>query len=308
MTARLRLVFMGTPEFAVPSLNALIAAGHDLVCVYSQPPRPAGRGQAARKSPLQVAAEDARIEVRCPATFKHQPERDAFAALAADAACVAAYGLILPKPVLDAPRLGCYNVHASILPRWRGAAPIQRAILAGDTETGISIMRMDEGLDTGAVLAVERTPIGPDATAGELHDRLAAMGADLLVQALADVAAGTAVLHPQPESGATYAEKISRADTRIDWTRPADAVLRQIRALSPRPGAWTERDGERLRVLTADPEDGDGAPGHALDARLLIACGSGALRLTRLQRAGRKAMGAEELLRGLAVPAGTGLD
>jgi methionyl-tRNA formyltransferase len=304
----LRLAFMGTPDFSVPILGALRAAGHDVVCVYSQPPRPAGRGHKQQASPVQRAAEDAGIPVRTPAKLGAE-EAESFRALGLDAAVVAAYGLILPKAVLAAPRLGCLNVHASLLPRWRGAAPIQRAILAGDSETGVTIMQMDEGLDTGPMLLSERVPIGPETTAGSLHDALAELGARLIVPALEGRAAGRLVPRPQPAEGVTYARKLGRDEGRLDWSRPAGQLARAVRALNPVPGVWFEHAGERIKVLAADAiEDGEAAvPGTILDDALTVACGIGVLRLTRLQRAGRGPMAAADLLRGYALPRGTRL-
>jgi methionyl-tRNA formyltransferase len=305
---RLRLAFMGTPAFAVPVLAALRDAGHDIAAVYTQPPRPAGRGHAVKPSPVQEYAAKQGLPVRVPATLKSREAQEEFRFLALDAAVVAAYGLILPRPILDAPGFGCLNVHASLLPRWRGAAPIQRAILAGDTETGITIMQMDEGLDTGDMILAEATPIGPEDTGGTLHDRLAEMGARLIVQALDLVAERRARPQRQPAAGVTYAKKIERAETRIDWRgRAGDEALR-VRAFAPAPGAFFERDGERVRVLAAAAVPGGGAaPGTVLDDHLTVACGEGALRLTRLQRAGRSPMAAADFLRGVAFPAGTRL-
>jgi methionyl-tRNA formyltransferase len=309
----MRLAFMGTPEFAVPTLSALSEAGHQVARVYTRPPRPAGRGRALRPSPVQAAAETAGLPVETPPRFRDDAVIAGFAALDLDAAVVVAYGQILPQAALDAPRLGCLNLHASLLPRWRGAAPIQRAIMAGDAETGVVVMRMEAGLDTGPVLAEARTAIGPDDTAGTLHDRLAAMGAPLMVQALAALAEGRARPRPQPDDGATYAAKIDKAEARIDWTRPAAELDAHIRGLSPAPGAWTDIAGERVRVLMCRPEadaaapagSRTGAPGTTLDDRLLVACGEGALRLTRLQRPGRGAAAAADFLRGFPVSPGT---
>jgi methionyl-tRNA formyltransferase len=300
---------MGTPAFAVPALRALVERGHDVAAVYTQPPRPAGRGQAVRPSPVQVYAEAAGIAVRTPATLGDPGEQQAFRQLGLDAAVVAAYGLILPPPVLAAPRLGCFNVHASLLPRWRGAAPIQRAILAGDERTGITIMQMDEGLDTGAMLLAEETPIGPGEDAGALHDRLAALGAKLIVEALDALVAGRIQPRPQPEAGVTYAKKVSRDEARLDWRRPAVELARRVRAFAPAPGAHFLRNGERIRVLAAEPVAGQrsGPPGTILDDEILVACGEGALRLTCLQRAGRSTMAAAEFLRGFPLPAGSAL-
>ena len=303
----MRLAFMGTPEFALPTLAALIGAGHEIACVYTRPPRPAGRGKALRPSPVHAAAEAAGLPVEAPSRIHGPDTIDRFAALGLDAAIVVAYGQILPQAALDAPRLGCLNLHASLLPRWRGAAPIQRAIMAGDAETGVAVMQMEAGLDTGPVLAEARTALGPEDTAGSLHDRLAAMGAALMVETLAALGQGRARPRAQPAEGATYAAKIDKAEARIDWTRPAAELDRHIRGLSPAPGAWAEIGAERVRVLMCRPEPGQGAPGTALDDRLLVACGAGALRLTRLQRPGRAAADAAELLRGFAVPAGSRL-
>ena len=299
---------MGTPDFSVPILQALIAAAHEVVAVYTQPPRPAGRGHREQPSSVQRAAEAARIPVLSPVKLDGV-EQEKFRALALDAAVVAAYGLILPKRVLEAPRLGCLNVHASLLPRWRGAAPIQRAILAGDRETGITIMQMDEGLDTGPVLLAEPVPIGPQTTANALHDELAMLGARLITRALAGRADGTLVPRPQPVEGVTYAKKLSREEGRLEWRKPAVELERAVRALNPAPGVWFERGGERVKVLAAALAEsrGDAAPGTVLDGALTIACGTDALRLTRLQRAGRAPMDAEAFLRGYALPPGTRL-
>jgi len=303
----LRLAFMGTPDFAVPILEALRAAGHEIAAVYTQPPRPAGRGHQPQPSPVARAAAAAGIPVRTPAKLD-AAEVKAFRALVLDAAVVAAYGLILPPTVLGAPRLGCINVHASLLPRWRGAAPIQRALLAGDSETGVTIMQMDAGLDTGPMLLKEAVPIGPKATAQELHDRLAALGASLVVRALAGLAAGTLAALQQPAEGVTYAKKLTREEGRLDWRKTAAELERAVRALNPAPGVWLEHGGERIKVLAAEiVAAASGAPGTVLDAALTVACGSGALRLTRLQRPGRAPMDADALLRGFAIPAGTRL-
>ncbi|HTS90866.1 MAG TPA: methionyl-tRNA formyltransferase [Stellaceae bacterium] len=298
---------MGTPDFAVPILEALRAAGHEIAAVYTQPPRPAGRGHQPQPSPVARAAAAAGIPVRTPAKLD-AAEVEAFRALVLDAAVVAAYGLILPPTVLGAPRLGCINVHASLLPRWRGAAPIQRALLAGDSETGVTIMQMDAGLDTGPMLLKEAVPIGPKATAQELHDRLAALGASLVVRALAGLAAGTLAAVQQPAEGVTYAKKLAREEGRLDWRKTAAELERAVRALNPAPGVWLEHGGERIKVLAAEiVAAASGAPGTVLDAALTVACGSGALRLTRLQRPGRAPMEADALLRGFAIPAGTRL-
>jgi methionyl-tRNA formyltransferase len=305
--ARLRLAFMGTPDFALPALDALHAAGHDIVAVYTQPPRPAGRGHAEQRSPVHERAVQLGIPVRHPATLKDEAVQHEFAALALDVAVVVAYGLILPKPILAAPRLGCLNIHASLLPRWRGAAPIQHAILAGDAETGVTIMQMDEGLDTGPMLLREAIPIPPTATASGLHDLLAWAGGRLIVAALDGLAAGTLAPTPQPADGATYAKKLTREDGRLDWREPAATLLRRVHAFDPWPGAWFEAKGERIKVLAAGlvPDAPKAAPGTVLDDAPTIACGEGALVLTHLQRPGRAAMEARDLLRGFPLPRGT---
>ena len=301
----MRIIFMGTPGFAVPVLEALAQAGHDIVASYSQPPRPGGRrGRQLVASPVQQAAEALGIPVFTPVSLRGEEERARFAAHDADVAVVAAYGLILPRPILAAPRLGCLNVHGSLLPRWRGAAPIQRAILAGDAVTGVGIMQMEAGLDTGPVKLEDSTPIGRKTT-GELTDELAAMGARLMVRVLEDPDRYPA--RTQPEEGVTYAAKIDKAETRIDFTRPAVEVERQVRAFNPAPGAWFEVAGERVKLLAAEPVEADGAPGEVLDDSLTIACGEGALRAVSVQRAGRGVSSADELLRGFAIPAGTRL-
>jgi len=304
-TTSLRLVFMGTPDFAVPSLAALIEAGHRVVCVYSQPPRPSGRGQQVQKTPVHRFAEERGIPVRTPKSLRNAEAQAEFAALDADAAVVAAYGLILPQPVLDAPRLGCVNVHGSLLPRWRGAAPIQRSILAGDAETGITIMQMDVGLDTGAMLSKEAVAITPATTTSSLHDALAALGARMIVPALAGLAAGTLTAEPQPEEGVIYAAKLTKEDGRLDWARDAASVERQVRALTPWPGCWFDVGEERIKVLAAElVADASGAPGTLLDDRLTVACADGAVRLTRVQRPGRAPVDGAALLRGFAIPVG----
>jgi len=307
----LRVVFMGTPEFAVPTLVEILAAGHDVVAVYTQPPRPAGRGMGERKSPVHLQAESSGIPVFTPRTLKDSAAQDVFRSHDADVGVVVAYGLILPRPILEAPTHGCLNLHASALPRWRGAAPIQRAIMAGDTETAVMVMRMDEGLDTGPICLAERVPIGPNTTAGELHDELARVGASLMVRALAALERGSLDATPQPEEGVTYATKIDKAETRIDFSRPAREVHNLIRGLSPYPGAWFEAGPsgrrERIKVLRSELADGSGPPGTVLDEHLTVACGEGAIRLTVLQRAGRKPMSAEEFLRGFDLPVGTQL-
>lgn len=300
----MRIIFMGTPDFAVPALIALAEAGHEIIAAYSQPPRPAGRGKQLQPSPVHREAEARGIPVHHPLSLKGADEQAAFAALNADIAIVAAYGLILPQAVLDAPRHGCLNIHASLLPRWRGAAPIHRAILAGDAETGICIMRMEAGLDTGPVLATARTPVDRK-TAGALTDELAQTGGQLMVQVLADLAAFPEV--PQPEEGATYAKKIDKAESRLDFSQTAEAVERQIRAFAPAPGAFFELENERYRILSADVVSENGASGVTLDDNLTIACGAGAIRPLRIQRAGKPAMETEALLRGRTIPAGTAL-
>ena len=300
----MRIIFMGTPDFAVPTLEALHEAGHDIVAVYTQPPRPAGRGKADRPSPVQLRAEALSLEVRSPKSLRSEEEQAKMAALEPDALVVAAYGLILPQAVLDIPVWDCLNVHASILPRWRGAAPVQRAILAGDEETGVTIMVMEAGLDTGDMLAVERTPICRK-TAGELTAELARMGARMMVDVLADP--GAFLAEPQPEEGVTYAAKIDKAEARLDFTKPAIEVERQVRAFAPAPGAWFEHAGERVRVLAADVMDFEGPAGTVLDDQLTIACAAGALRATTVQRAGRGVMTAGEMLRGFVIPTGTTL-
>ena len=300
----MRLAFMGTPEFSVASLRALHAAGHDIAAVYCQPPRPAGRGQAVRKCAVHLAADALGLEVRTPARLKRDPEAQAaFAALKLDAAVVAAYGLILPEAMLAAPARGCLNIHASLLPRWRGAAPIQSAILAGDAESGVTIMQMDAGLDTGPMLLRRAVPLGPETTASDLHDTLAALGAEMVLQALAENPAPA----PQPADGVTYAAKLTREDGRLDWTQDAAALARRVRALNPWPGTFVSLDGESLKVLAAREEDGAGEPGTVLDAALLVATGRGALRLIRVQAPGRAAMAAEAFLRGRRVSPGTQL-
>jgi methionyl-tRNA formyltransferase len=304
-----RIVFMGTPDFAVPTLVAL-AGGGEIAAVYTRAPKSAGRGLAARRSPVHEAAERLRLPVLHPTTLKGEAAAEAFRAHQADVAVVVAYGLLLPKAILAAPKFGCLNLHASLLPRWRGAAPIARAVMAGDAETGVAIMRMEEGLDTGSVALIERVPIAADATAGQLHDQLAQLGADLMRYALAALERGALEFKPQAEAGATYAKKIDKNETRIDWSRPWKTVHDHIRGLSPFPGAWFEIEGkERLRVraLRAARGDGAGPPGLVLDDRLTVACGEGAVRLVQVQRAGAKAMAAEEFLRGTPVPAGTRL-
>ncbi len=301
---------MGSPDFSTVTLEALRATEHEIVCVYSQPPRPAGRGKADRRTPVHLAAEAAHLPVRTPRTLKKQSEQDAFAALNVDLAIVVAYGLILPPPILNAPRLGCVNLHASLLPRWRGAAPIQRAIMAGDAVSGIQAMQMDAGLDTGDILYTEETPLTPDDTAGTLHDRLASLGANMLPTVISQLANGTATPTKQSEHGITYASKLGPEDQKIDWTRSAKDVDAQIRGLSPFPAArfdWTPPDANtpiRIKPLMSSYERGDGRPGEVLDDNLLVACGEGAVRITRLQRPGKGPMDAADFLRGTAIHRG----
>ena len=296
----MRIVFMGSPEFAVPSLEALVGAGHELVAAYCQPPRPAGRGKAPRATAVQQRAEELGIEVRTPTSLRDEQEQALFRALDADLAVVAAYGLILPAPILEAPRAGCINVHASLLPRWRGAAPIQRAILAGDTISGVTIMRMDEGLDTGPILHRRELPI-VGKNAGQVTQELAQLGADALLEWLESPTPPV----PQPEKGATYAAKVAKAEARIDWSRDAEDVARQVLAFAPTPGTWFVVGDERVKLLDTEVDEGSGQPGQVLDEQLTIACGTGAVRPLVVQRAGRAPMTAQELLRGFAIPVGT---
>ncbi|MCW8914353.1 MAG: methionyl-tRNA formyltransferase [Magnetovibrio sp.] len=291
----MRLIFMGTPDFSVPALQGLIHAGHEIAAVYSQPPRKAGRGQKLKPSPVHAFAETQGIEVRTPVSLKDEKTQSEFAALNADAAVVVAYGLILPKAILDAPKLGCFNIHASLLPRWRGAAPIQRAIEAGDTKTGVTIMQMDAGLDTGDMLMMGTLAITPDMNAQVLHDALSAMGGELIVEALKGIEADTITPTPQPDEGVTYAKKIDKSETRIDWSQPAHAVDAQVRAFYPL--AWFERNGQRIRVGAAKHSDQSGTPGQVIEG-LTVACGDGALCLTHVQPAGKAVMDAEAYLRG----------
>jgi methionyl-tRNA formyltransferase len=305
----LRIIFMGTPDFSAPILKALYAAGHEIVAVYSQPPRPAGRrGLELTPSPVHKAAEELGIPVRTPVNFKAAEDVEAFKALGADVAVVVAYGLLLPVAILEGTRLGCYNGHASLLPRWRGAAPIQRAIMAGDAKTGMMVMKMDKGLDTGPVAMTREIAISDAMTSGELHDALSDMGADLMVEAMAALEAGTLTLTPQSEDGVLYAAKISKDETRIDFSKPAGDVHNHIRGLAPFPGAWFEADfggkTERVKVLASERASGAGEPGIVLDDRLTIACLDGAVRLLRLQKAGGKPLDAGDFLRGLPVPPG----
>jgi methionyl-tRNA formyltransferase len=307
----LRLVFMGTPDFAVPTLVEIAGRGHDVAAVYTRAPKPAGRGMEARPSPVEREARQLGLPVHAPATLRTADAEAAVRAHGAEAAVVVAYGLILPKPILETFPLGAFNLHASLLPRWRGAAPINRAIMAGDAETGVMVMKMEEGLDTGPVAMAERVPIRPDTTAGDLHDELARLGADLMVRALGALERGSLKLAWQPDTGVTYASKIDKDESRIDWARPWQQVHDHIRGLSPFPGAWFEMAGEgapvRVKVLRTTPGAGAGAPGTVLDDRLTVVCGDGAVRILELQRAGRQAMKADEFLRGTNVAAGTRL-
>jgi methionyl-tRNA formyltransferase len=300
----LRLAFLGTPDFAVPTLAELIAQGHDIAAVYTQPPRPKGRGMETVPGPVQKFAETAKLQVRTPLSLKCEQEQAAFAALSLDAAVVVAYGLILPKAILEAPQLGCFKLHGSLLPRWRGAAPIQRAVMAGDAETGVMVMHMDEGLDTGPVLMAERVAVGRK-TSGEVADQLSRLGADLMMRALSALERGQVAEHQQSEAGVTYAKKITKEEARIDWSKSATEIDCLVRGLSPAPGAYSEIKGERLKILYAEPVAGKGAPGEIISGDLTVACGNGALRLMRVQRAGGKAMEAGELLKGFALVPGT---
>lgn len=306
-----RIVFMGTPDFSVPTLSALIDAGHDIAAVYSQPPRPKGRGMDVQKSPVHSFAEKMGLPVFTPKSLKKSDAQDIFRSHEADLAVVIAYGLILPKAILDAPHLGCFNIHASLLPRWRGAAPIQRAIMAGDTMTGVMVMKMDEGLDTGDVCLAEHIPISADMTAGMLHDHLSQLGSELIVRALAALSRDSLTLRKQPEDGVTYAAKIEKAECRIDWSKPAQDVHNHIRGLSPFPGAWFEADikgkRERVKVLRSTLVQYDGHESHAgelLDHDLTVLCGENAVRLTTVQRAGKKAMPGADFLRGAGLDVG----
>lgn len=301
----MRIIFMGTPEFSVPVLDALVEAGHEIAAVYCQPPRPAGRGKKERPTPVHARAVELGLEVRHPVSLKGAEAQADFAALSADVAVVVAYGLILPQAVLDAPKAGCLNIHASLLPRWRGAAPIHRAIMAGDAETGVCIMQMEAGLDTGPVLLRVATPIEAEETTAQLHDRLSDMGARAIVDALAQLSNLTP--EEQPDLGVTYAQKIDKAEARVDWTKPAVEVDRLIRGLSPFPGAWTEIEGQRVKLLASRLADGQGASGEVLDDVLTVACGEGAVMLLRLQRAGKGAQDSDVFLRGMPVVKGTQL-
>lgn len=301
----MRIIFMGTPEFAVPTLTEIVSAGHEVVAVYTRAPKPSGRGQGERKSAVHVAAEGFDIPVLTPASLKPASEQGIFALHDADVAVIVAYGLILPAPILVAPRYGCLNLHGSLLPRWRGAAPIQRAVLAGDTQTGVMVMQMDEGLDTGPVALAEHIPIGPDMTAGDVHDLMMGVGADLMTRALAALDRGTLEFTPQADDGLTYARKIEKSEARIDWSRPASDVHNLIRGLSPFPGAWFEADlggrTVRIKALRSSLADGHATPGTMTDHAMTIACGTGAVRLTLVQREGRAAVEAEAFRRGTPI-------
>jgi methionyl-tRNA formyltransferase len=302
----LRLVFMGTPDFAVPTLVEIVGGGHDIAAVYTRAPQPAGRGLAPRLSPIAHEAERFGLPIVTPKTLKENDAAETMRGHGADAAVVVAYGLILPKSILDVFPVGCFNLHASLLPRWRGAAPIHRAVMAGDRETGVMVMKMDEGLDTGVIAMAERVPIGADATTGELHDELARLGADLMLRALAALEKGQLQLTPQAAAGVTYANKIDKGETRIDWAKPWSEVHNHCRGLSPFPGAWCELAGAgRVKILRTTKGEGSGPPGQVLDDKLTIACGSGAVRLVELQRAGKQPMGADEFLRGTPVAPAT---
>jgi methionyl-tRNA formyltransferase len=304
----MRLIFMGTPGFAVPTVVALAAAGHDIAAVYTRAAKPAGRrGLELQPTPVEREARRIGLPVLTPANFKSEEAQAVFRAHKADAAIVVAYGLILPEPILNAPRLGCFNIHASLLPRWRGAAPINRAVMAGDKESGVTIMKMDQSLDTGAMAMAECIKISADMTAGDLHDALARLGSDLILRALAAAERSSLSLTPQPAAGVTHAAKISKNETRVDWSKPWQSVHNHIRGLSPFPGAWFEIGGARTKALRSTRGEGSGKPGTTLDDRLTIACGDGAVRLTQVQGEGRKAMSADEFLRGTPVKAGTQL-
>lgn len=299
----MKVVFMGTPDFSVPVLDALVEAGHEIVAVYCQPPRPAGRGKKLRPTPVHARAEELGFEIRHPISLKGVDEQEAFAALNADVAVVVAYGLLLPQAILDAPKHGCLNIHASLLPRWRGAAPIHRAIMAGDVETGVCIMQMEAGLDTGPVLLRQSTSIGAEETTAQLHDHLSQIGASAIVDALAVLTDLTP--ETQSETGVTYAHKIDKAEARVDWTKPSVEVDRQIRGLAPFPGAWCEIDGERVKLLGSRIAEGSGLAGEALTDELVVACGEGAVQILRLQKAGKGAQDTDVFLRGMSVPKGS---
>jgi methionyl-tRNA formyltransferase len=302
----LRLIFMGTPDFSVPTLLELVAHGHEIVAVYTRAPKPGGRrGLQLQPTPVEEAARKLGIPVLTPKTLKTDEALAEFRAFDADAAVVVAYGMILPQAILDAPKLGCYNLHASLLPRWRGAAPINRAIMAGDAESGVMVMKMDVGLDTGDVAMAERLAISDTMTARDLHDRLSRLGADLMVRAMGALGRGGLQLKKQSEDGVTYAAKIDKAEARIDWSKPALAVLRHIHGLSPFPGAWAELDAARVKILRCEPAKGSGAPGEVLDDRLTVACGEGAIRIVELQREGKARMQAADFLRGTPLKAGS---
>ncbi len=305
----MRVIFMGTPDFSVPTLSELVGAGHDVVGVFTQPPRPAGRGMGERKSAVHAFAEQAELEVFTPKTLRKPDAEETMTALDPDVVVVVAYGLLLPKPVLEIPPSGCLNLHGSLLPRWRGAAPIQRAVMAGDKETGVMVMKMEEGLDTGPVALADSLAIGPDSTAGEIHDRLSTMGASLMQRALSTLEQGTLTFSPQPEEGVTYASKISKDETRIDWSRPGVEVHNRIRGLSPFPGSWFEAllggKPERIKILRSVLVPGKGEPGQLLDSNLTVACATQAVRLTQVQRAGKKPMGGADFLRGFPLGKGT---
>jgi methionyl-tRNA formyltransferase len=303
----MRVVFMGTPDFSVPTLAGIVGHGHDVVAVYTRAPKPGGRGMDLQPSPVEREARRLGLPVQTPASLKTTEAQEIFAEHQADVAIVIAYGLILPQPILDTPELGCFNLHASLLPRWRGAAPINRAIMAGDRETGVMVMRMDEGLDTGPVATAERITIGDDMTAGELHDALARLGADLTVRTLAALDRDSLALNAQARDGVTYAAKIDKSETRIDWTKSWAEVHNHIRGLSPFPGAWCEIAGQRVRVLRTTKGEGSGAPGTLVDDTLTVACGNGAVRLVEVQPAGKRAMKADEYLRGARLTAGARL-
>lgn len=307
----MRVIFMGTPDFSVPTLQEIAGHGHEIIACYTQPPRPAGRGQAERKSPVHQAAEGLGVPVYTPQNFKAEEDRQTFAAHGADIAVVVAYGLLLPKPILEAPELGCLNLHGSLLPRWRGAAPIQRAIMAGDTQTGVMVMQMDEGLDTGPVGLAETIPVPIDMTAGQLHDEMMRRGADLMARALAALQRGSMDFTPQSDAGATYAKKIEKAEARIDWTKSATAVHNHIRGLSPYPGAWTQMilggKPARVKILRATLSEASGQPGMIIGDGLTIACGEGSVRLLEVQREGKAAMSATDFVRGAGDLSGVSL-
>jgi methionyl-tRNA formyltransferase len=302
---KLRIAFMGTPEFAVPILEALVSVGHEIICVYTQPPRTGGRGQKEKKTPIHIRAEKFGINVRAPKDFRFKRQQRAFADLNLDCAVVVAYGLILPGVILTAPKLGCLNIHASLLPRWRGAAPIQRAILAGDEESGVTIMQMDEGLDTGAMLMVGRVAITRETTGESLHNTLSEIGSSLIIKVLNDLMEDKIWLTDQPEDGVTYAKKLERSEGHIDWRKPAEDIERLIRAFTPWPGSWFEVKGERIKILSAQVENIDGVPGTVMDDKLTISCGVDGLQLNTVQRAGKSPMTVAEFLRGFKLPIGT---